>query len=366
MRFIFLLAILLLASPAQAQLKFGLAGPMTGEQATFGMQMKTGAEAAIADINAKGGLLGQKVELIIGDDRTDPKEGVLVANKFAAEGIKFVVGHLGSGPSIAASKDYAEANILTISTGATNPALTDAGLWNTHRICGRDDQQGQVAGAYIAANFKDKKIAILHDRSSYGKGLADETRKVMNAAGVHDVFYDGINTGEKDYTATISRLKQMNVDYVYFGGLHTPAGLLLRQMRDQGMNTKLISGDAMVTDEFPSITGEAALGSMMTFGPDPLKNPAAAKIIADLKQRKLSPESYTIYTYASYQVIAQAILTAQSLDAKKVAEVIRSGKMFETVMGSISFDKKGDLNGSNYVMYEWVKDASGRMTYVEK
>jgi branched-chain amino acid transport system substrate-binding protein len=363
---VFALAILFSSAPAQAQLKFGLGGSMTGEQATFGAQVKAGAELAIDDINAHGGILGQRIELIIGDDRADPKEGLLVANKFIGEGVTFVVGHVQSGVSIPASKEYAEAGVFMITPGATNPQLTDAGLWNTHRICGRDDQQGLVAGNYIAQHLKGKKIAILHDRTPYGKGLADETRKAMNAAGVTEVFYDGINVGEKDYSAVVSRLKEMNIDYVYFGGLHTPAGLMLRQMRDQGMVTKLISGDALLTPEFASIAGEAALGTMMTYGPDPLKNPSSAKVVAAFKARKQNPESYAIYTYAAYQVIAQGIEAAKSTDPKKVAEVVRSGRTFDTVLGNLSFDKKGDITKPNFVMYEWIKDAAGHIVYVEK
>jgi branched-chain amino acid transport system substrate-binding protein len=361
-----ILGLILSPLPALAQIKMGLGGPMTGEQATFGAQMKAGAELAVDDINAKGGILGQKVELTIGDDRADPKEGLSVANKFIADGVTFVVGHLESSPSIAASKEYADAGVFMITPGATNPLLTDANLWNTHRVCGRDDQQGKVAGDYIAANLKARKIAVLHDRSPYGKGLADETKKAMNAAGMTEAFYDGIDVSGKDYSAVISRLKDMNIDYVYFGGLHTPAGLMLRQMRDQGVATKLISGDALVTQEFASIAGDAAVGTIMTFGPDPLKNPAAAKIIAAFKARNQSPESYVIYTYAAFQVIAQGIEAANSTDPKKVAGIMRSGRSFDTVMGALSFDKKGDLSAPNYVMYEWVKDKDGRIKYREK
>lgn len=367
-RFYVLAFITPLLSPlsAHAQIKMGLGGPMTGEQATFGVQMKNGAELAISDINAKGGLLGQKVELILGDDRADPKEGMSVANKFIGQGVTFVVGHLESGVTIPVSKEYADAGIFMITPGATNPQITDAGLWNTHRVCGRDDQQGQVAGDYIARHLKDKKIAILHDRTTYGKGLADETRKTMNSNGVKEIFYDGINVAEKDFSAVVSRLKQAKAGYVYFGGLHTPAALLARQMHDQGMDTKLISGDALVTDEYGAIAGEAALGTLMTFGPDPTKNPAATKVIEAFKARNMPAESYTLYTYAAYQAIAQGVEASKSLDPKKVAEAVRSGRSFDTVIGPLSFDKKGDLTMPNYVMYEWVKDASGRIKYVEK
>ena len=355
-----------LASGASAQVQMGLGAPMTGEQATFGAQMKNGAEMAVDEINAQGGVLGQKIVLHIGDDRADPKEGLSVANKFIGDGVTFVVGHLQSGVSIPASKEYADAGVFTITPGATNPQLTDAGLWNTHRVCGRDDQQGKVAGDFLAKNFATKKIAIIHDRTTYGKGLADETKKALNANGVTEVFYDGINVAEKDFTAVVSRLKSLNADYLYFGGLHTPAALLLRQMRDQGLNAVLVSGDALVTDEFAAIAGDAAIGTLATFGPDPLKNPASAKVVEAFKAKGVAPESYALYTYAGFQVVAQGIESAKSTDPKKVADAVRSGQTFNTVLGALSFDKKGDLSVPNYVIYEWSKDKNGKIVYGER
>ncbi len=357
---------LILLTAAQAQVQIGLGAPMTGEQATFGAQMKNGAELAVDEINSQGGVLGQKVVLHIGDDRADPKEGLSVANKFIGDDVTFVVGHLQSGVSIPASKEYADAGVFTITPGATNPQLTDSGLWNTHRVCGRDDQQGKVAGEFLAKNFAGKKIAILHDRTTYGKGLADETKKALNANSVTEVFFDGINVAEKDFTAVVSRLKSLNVDYVYFGGLHTPAALLLRQMRDQGMNTVLVSGDALVTDEFAAIAGDAAVGTLATFGPDPLKNQASAKVVEAFKAKGLAPESYALYTYAGFEVIAQGIAAAKSTDPKKVAEAVRSGQTFHTVLGSLNFDKKGDLSVPNYVIYEWTTGKDGKIIYGER
>ena len=200
------LATLVAAAPASAQIKIGVAGPITGSLASFGKQLTAGAEQAVADINAKGGVLGQQLVLEEGDDACDPKQAVSVANKFAGEGIKFVAGHFCSSSSIPASKVYTEEGILQITPASTNPAFTEGGSWNTFRTCGRDDQQGQFAGPYIAKEFKDRKIAILHDNSTYGKGIADLTKKYMNAAGKQEVLYQAIVPGERDYTALVSRL----------------------------------------------------------------------------------------------------------------------------------------------------------------
>ncbi|MGA0562342.1 branched-chain amino acid ABC transporter substrate-binding protein [Ancylobacter sp. VNQ12] len=342
-----------LAVPASAQVKVGVGGPITGANATFGAQLKNGAEQWAVDVNAAGGLLGQKVEIVVGDDASKPEQGVSVANKFIADGVKFVIGHFNSGVSIPASEQYAEAGVLAISPASTNPKLTERGLANVFRTCGRDDQQGLVAAEYIEKNLKGKKIAIVHDKTPYGKGLADETQKSMNKAGIKEVIYEGINPGEKDYSALVSKLKGANVDVLYYGGLHTEAGLLVRQMRDQGLKTVLFSGDGITDKEFWTIAGPGAAGTLMTFGPDPRKNPAAAKVVEEFKKKGIDPEGYVLYSYAAGQVIQQAVEATKSLDTKKVAEYIHSGKAFDTVLGKLTFDKKGDRTNLDYVVYVW-------------
>ena len=206
-----------LAGSASAQIKIGVAGPITGPNAAFGAQLKNGAEQAAADINAKGGINGQKIELIFGDDVSDPKQGVSVANKMVGDGVKFVMGHFNSGVTIPASEIYAENGVLMITPSATNPKITERGLWNTFRTCGRDDQQGEVAGKYIATTLKGKKLAIVHDKTTYGKGLADETQKFANKEGVKEILYEGVNTGEKDFSALVSKIKAAGAEIVYWG-----------------------------------------------------------------------------------------------------------------------------------------------------
>jgi branched-chain amino acid transport system substrate-binding protein len=351
------------AGAAQAQIKLGVAGPITGPNATFGTQLKNGAEQAVEDINAAGGILGQKITLLVGDDASDPKQGVSVANKFVGDGVKHVVGHFNSGVSIPASEIYAESGMVQITPASTNPKFTERGLWNTFRTCGRDDQQGAVAAAYLVKNFAGKKVGIVHDKTPYGKGLADETQKAMNAKGLKEVVYEGINPGEKDYSALISKLKSANVDVIYFGGLHTEAGLIVRQMRDQGVKAPLMSGDGITDKEFAQIAGPGADGTLMTFTPDPRKNPNAKDVVAKFKAKGYDPEAYTLYTYAAFQIIKEAAEQAKSLDGKKMAEVMHSGKVFKTVIGDISFDKKGDITRPDYVMYVWKKGADGKIDY---
>ncbi len=346
---------------ARADITIATAGPQTGQYATFGVQMKAGAEQAVADINAAGGVLGQQLRLEIGDDACDPKQAVAVANQLAGAGVVFVAGHFCSGSSIPASAVYNEEGVVQISPASTNPAFTDErpgpGIF---RMCGRDDQQGQVAGQYLAEHFANANIAIIDDKSAYGKGLADQTRKFLNEAGKQEVLNESYTAGEKDYTALVSKLKAANIDVLYVGGYHTEAGLIARQMRDQGMNTILVSGDALVTDEYWAITGDAGQGTLMTFSPDPRKNPEAADVVAALRAKGTEPEGYVLYSYASIQAWAQAVEAAGTTDYDAVVKALSEGT-FKTVIGDVKFDEKGDVTLPGYVFYEW-KD--GKYDYV--
>jgi branched-chain amino acid transport system substrate-binding protein len=344
---------LALSGTASAQdVTIGVAGPMTGQYASFGQQLKNGADQAVADINAAGGVLGKKIAIEIGDDACDPKQARAVGEKFASEKVPFVAGHYCSSSSIPASEAYAEGNVLQITPASTNPTFTERNLWNTFRVCGRDDQQGAVAGDYLAKHYKGKNIAILQDKSTYGKGLADETKKALNKAGVKEKLYEAYTQGDKDFNALVSKLKAAAIDVVYVGGYHTEAGLILRQMRDQGLKAQMISGDALATNEFWSITGPAGEGMLFTFGPDPRKKPTAAAVVKKFKDKGIDPEGYTLYTYAALQVWSQAAKKAGTMDGKKVATTMHSGK-WDTVLGPISYDKKGDITVVDYVFYVW-------------
>jgi branched-chain amino acid transport system substrate-binding protein len=347
------------------KLKLGVAGPMTGTDAAFGAQLKNGVEQAVADLNAAGGINGQQIELLVGDDAADPRQGVSVANNFLGEGIHFVVGHFNSGVTMPASEVYVDNGMLMITPSSTNPMITERKLWNVFRTCGRDDQQGAVAGKYIADHLKDKKVAVVHDKTTYGKGLADETRKAMNALGVTEVMYEGVSAGEKDFTALVSKLKNAGVEVLYWGGVHTAGGLVLRQMRDQGLGAVFISGDGIASDEFAAIAGPGAEGTLMTFGPDPQKRPEAKEIIERFEAREYKPEAYTLYSYAAVQILKLAIEATKSVDPKIVAAYMRTGVNFNTVIGDIAFDEKGDIKQVGYVMYTWTKQPDGRITYVQ-
>ncbi|MEN3287155.1 MAG: branched-chain amino acid transport system substrate-binding protein, partial [Bradyrhizobium sp.] len=316
-----------------------------------------------ADINAAGGVLSKKLVLNVEDDACDPKQARSVAEKIASAGIPFVAGHYCSSSSIPASEAYAEGNVLEITPGSTNPLFTERKLWNVARVCGRDDQQGAVAAAYIAKNYKGKNIAILNDKTTYGKGIADETKKALNAAGVTEKLYESYNKGDKDFNAIVSRLKRDSIDLVYVGGYHPEAGLILRQMRDQGLKTILMAGDSLADKEYASITGPAGQGTLFTFGPDPRKKPSAAAIVEKFKAKNVDPEGYTLYTYAAMQVWSQAVKKAGTTDAKKVMDTIKAGS-WDTVIGKLEYDAKGDIKQLDYVVYKW--DASGNYAEINK
>src|SRR3981081_386209 len=335
-------ASLALSTAAFAQdITIGVAGPMTGGESAFGRQLKNGAEQAVKDLNAGGGLLGKKLALEVGDDACDPKQARSVAEKFASAKIPFVAGHYCSSSSIPASEAYGDGNVA--------------------RVCGRDDQQGLVAADYIAKFYKGKNVAILNDKTTYGKGLADETKKALNKAGFTEKMFESYNKGDKDFNAIVSRLKRDNIDLVFVGGYHQEAGLILRQMRDQGLKTVLMAGDAMNDKEFASITGPAAEGTLFTFGPDPRNKATAKAIVEKFKAKNINHEGYKTNTYAAMQVWSQAVAKAGTTDPKKVMDKIKGGS-WDTVIGKMEFDAKGDIKQLDYVVYKW--DAKGNYTEI--
>ncbi len=351
------------SSLARADISIATAGPMTGKYASFGKQMKDGAEMAVKDINAAGGILGQKIKLYVEDDACDPKRAAEVANKVAGAGVVFMAGHFCSDTSILASKTYEEEGIVQISPASGDPKFTDEGGPNIFRICGRDDQQGAVAAAYIVKHFKDRKIAILHDQSPYGKRLADQTRGAMEKLGKKADMYIAITAGKKDYSALITKMKAAKIDYVYLGGYHNEAGVIIRQMRDQGLGALLFGGDALETPEFWSATDELGEGTLMTAAPDPRKNPQAAPLVKRFRDAGIEPEGYVLYTYAAIQVWKLAAEKAGTVAPSKVTSMLHSNVTFDTVLSKLSFNKTGDVSLPGYRVYVWSK---GKYDYVKQ
>lgn len=355
---------LTMSSTTRAEVLIGMVGPITGQYAIFGEQMRRGAAYMVEQINAAGGIGGEKVRLDVGDDACDPRQAVAVANQLANKQVAAVIGHYCSGSSIPASAVYNENGILQITPASTNPALTEdaarKGWTNVFRTCGRDDKQGVVAGDYIAEHYKDKVIVVLDDKSAYGKGLADETSKRFRSKGVKEAMREAYTAGDKDFTALITRLKQARADLVYVGGYHTELGLLLRQAKEQGLTAQFMSGDANATDELGHIAGPAADGFLFTFAPDPRKFPTAKKAVEDFAKEGFDPEGYTLYTVAALQVYADAAAKAKSTSLEKILPALHGGS-FDTVVGKIAFDAKGDVTDPKYTIYMYKNGKYGEL-----
>ncbi|MBD8474027.1 branched-chain amino acid ABC transporter substrate-binding protein [Pseudomonas sp. CFBP 8770] len=354
------------SSIVQADVKIGVAGPMTGANASFGEQYMKGAQAAADAINKAGGVNGEKIVLVAGDDACEPKQAVAVANKLEQDGVIGVVGHFCSSSTIPASSIYADGGILMITPGSTNPQVTESGLDTILRMCGRDDQQGIVAGNYIVDVLKGKKVAVINDKDTYGKGLADATAKQLTARGVKPVLEEGLTRGEKDFSALVTKIRSTGADVVYFGGLHPEAGPLVRQMREQGLkDVKFMSDDGIVTDELVTTAGGAQYvdGVYMTFGADPRALPDSKAVVDEFRKSGYEPEGYTLYAYASLQALAAGFNGAKSNKGEEAAKWLKANPV-KTVMGEKAWDTKGDLKVSDYVVYQW--NAEGKYKQLEQ
>lgn len=347
---------LLFALPIQAEtIKIGVAGPLSGPYAAFGEQLWRGALQAAVDLNQEGGISGQQIELIKADDACEPKQALNVANRIVdRDQVKAVIGHFCSSSTIPASEVYDEANVLMITPASTNPEVTDRGLATVLRTCGRDDQQGYVAANFIHNTLKARKVAVVHDKDTYGKGIADAMKTHLEELGQTTVLYEGLTRGEKDFNALITKIKEVDADALYFGGLHTEAGPLVRQLREQGSTIPFISGDGVVSEDFITSAGgpQMVKGVYMTFGADPRQIPSGKKIVEKFREKGYEPEGYTLYSYATLQIIAKAIEEANTTEGDKLSSWLIANPV-ETIMGQKSWNDQGDLRESDYVMYVW-------------
>ena len=350
-------AVLLAAGPGHAgeAIRIGVAGPISGAYAAFGEQLWRGAEQAARDINAAGGINGKEIAVIKGDDACEPKQALAVANRLVDfDEVTAVVGHFCSSSTMPASEIYAEAGVLMITPASTNPMVTERGLPTVLRTCGRDDQQGVVGADFVVNHLKAERVAVLHDKDTYGQGLANAMRDRLHALGRQEVLYEGLTRGEKDFNALVTKLKSVQADAVYFGGLHNEAGPLVRQMREQGLQAPLISGDGIVSEEFVVAAGgpKHAQGVYMTFGSDPRSIPSGREVVEAFRKAGYEPEGYTLYSYATMQVIAAALKATGSENGGQLSVWLHNNAV-PTVMGPKSWDAKGDLKVSDYVMYRW-------------
>jgi branched-chain amino acid transport system substrate-binding protein len=340
------------AASARAEILIGMAGPMTGKLAWFGEQLERGAELAVSDINAAGGVLGEQVQLITADDFCDPEQAVAAAKKLVSDGVIFVVGHYCSGASIPASEIYHAAGVLQITPSSSNPTLTELGRANVFRVQNRDDAVGMAVGNYLADRWADQNIAILHDNTAFGKLIAEEAKKQLNRRGLTEAIYQTYVPGRPDYAAEVTDLQEAEVAVAFVGGYHPEIGLMARLARDRGYPIQLIAGTNLGTEEFGLIAGPAAVGTIFTDHADPRGRAEAASVVERFRASSFEPEGDTLYAYAAVQAWAQATEKSGSLELQAMIASLREHQ-FETVLGPIDFDDKGDLTVQRPAWYVW-------------
>lgn len=334
-------------------IRIGAAGPMTGDQSKMGVDLRNAVELAVAEWNEKGGVLGKKIVLLAGDDQADPKQAVSIANKFINQKAVAVVGHWNSSCSLPASKYYNDANIVMISPATTNPQLTLQGFKRVFRVCGTDDQQGRVAADFVLSRLHPKRVAIIHDKTAYGQGLADYFKKALGDK-VQVVYYGGIIQRDPDYKAVLTTIKENNPDVYFFGGIYPEAGRLVRQAKEVDLNIPMITGDGVFDPTFISIAGKSAEGTYVTFGKEPAGLSTAKTFIEKYRAKYGDPGPYSIYAYDAANIILSSIAETKSTDGGKIAEYI-SKTTFHGAFGDIAFDKNGDVTKAPYVIWQ-VKD----------
>ena len=345
--------IMLGSSSVQAEVLIGVGAPLTGQMAWHGEDEERGIQLAISEISAAGGFLGETVETVVADDYCDPQQAVAAANKLIADGVKVVIGHPCSGAAIAASKVYADAGVPMITVTATNPMVTDQGFTQTFRMVGRDTLQSEMAAAYLAEHRAERRIAILHDGQAFGQGLAEMTKAELNRRGVTEALYDQIMPGGADYLDTVAELEAAGIDVLFYGGYQREAALLIRQARDHGSDLQMIGGDALLHEDFWHVAGPAAVGVRFVSVADPRTNEGAAPVLEKFRAEGYEPKGFTLYAYAAIEVWAQAVEKAGTFEPKAVAEALHDHQ-FDTVLGTIGFDEKGDVYGYEpFVWYVW-------------
>lgn len=337
--------------------KIALVAPLTGDVAAMGQGMKNAATLAIEEANKNKVAKGIKFELVALDDKADPKEAVNAAHQVASDkNVYGVVGHLNSGCSIPASKIYNRYNLVMISPASTNPKLTLQGYKNVFRVCTTDDVQGRFAADFVFKNLKLRKAAIIHDKTPYGQGLAEEFKKQFEKLNGSVLCFEGISIGDRDFKALLVKIKNLNPDMIYFGGMYQEGGLISKQAKELSLAVPLIGGDGIFTNEYIKIAGKASEGDMATMiGLPPEKQPKASEFIKKYKERfpKQDIQPYDSYTYDTTNIIISAIRDVGP-DRKKIINYIRNIK-YDGVIGITEFDRKGDTKNKKITFYQ-VKD----------
>ncbi len=349
-----LAALLLGASPAFADVLIGAAAPLSGTNAALGEQLRRGVQMAVDDINATGGLRGEKLQVKFSDDGCDPRKAIDTATGFVSAGAKAVIGHYCSGASIPASKVYQKAGIVQISPASTQPKFTDDGGWNVLRLVPRDDAQAKAAADLVMDKFAGRKIAIVNDQQPTFATLATTFRAALAEKGVTPVVDQSFKAGTKDFTALANQLRVAGVGVVYLPASYVEGGLFAQALRAAGSTAQIISGDSLVTDDYANQAKDAADGTLMTFTFDPRKFQTARALVDRFRAAEQNAEGFTLYAYAAVQAWIAAAEATGTTDSARIAEWLRGGNTFDTVVGPVSFDAKGDLTQPVTAWFKWI------------
>ena len=340
-------------------IKFAIAGPFTGALTQYGEMVKQGVDTAVEQFNADGGVLGKKIEVVLMDDACEPKQGPVVANRIVNDEIGYVIGHVCSGATIAATDIYNDEGVVMISASATAPAVKDGKNYETiFRTIGRDDQQGPAAAKMIIEQIKPSKVAVLHDKQSYGQGIASAVKADLEKGGVEVVLFEGINAGDSDYSAVITKLKGSGADFVYYGGYHPEMGLLLRQGAEQNLGIPFMGPEGVGNPDINAIAGEAVEGMLVTLPADFTQDASNEALVKAFKEKGRDPSgAFQMTAYAATQALVAGLKGVGKDDPVAVAKYLHENEV-KTPIGTISWNEQGDLKEFKFDVFEWHKDGS--------
>lgn len=327
--------------------KIGMASPLTGPQSHIGQDIKNGTLLGVEEINAQGLEIGGKklkLEMLAEDDEANPAKATTVAQKLVDSKVVAVVGHFNSGSSIPASKVYADAGIPQISPGSTNPRYTQQGYATTFRVVANDDQQGPAGATYALNTLKVKKVAVIDDSTSYGQGLASAFERTVKAGGVEVVAVEHTTDKDTDFAAILTNIKSKSPDLIFFGGIDTQGGPMLKQIKALGITAKLMGGDGIQTPNLVALAGDAAEGTVASIPGLPKdKMPGGNAFLDKFKKRfGVEVELFSPMGYDAVFVLVEAMKKAGSTEPAKVLAELKKVQ-FTGVTGPIAFDDKGDL-----------------------
>lgn len=343
------------AASAQEPIKLGVAGPHSGDLASYGIPATRAAKLVVDEVNARGGVLGRQVQLLVEDEECKPEKAANIAAKFVSSGVHVVLGHICSGATKAAMGTYRDAKVIAMSPSATNPDLTQSGDYpNFYRTIASDDLQAKLGVDFTLDTLKKKKIAVLHDKGDYGKGFAEFAKKFVDESGGKGevVLFEGITPGAVDYSAVIQKVNQRGAEALIYGGYHPEASKLVTGMKKRKMDIPFVSDDGVKDDTFIKVAKEFAEGVYASGPRDTSKFPLFNKAVEDHKKAYgEEPGAFFKEAYSATLALLNAIEKAGSTDYAAVEKALRT-EWVETPVGRISFDERGDAKGVGFSMYQ--------------